>query len=126
MAAQGSIITKSVTNISVSLTQTTEPTDPLFEFDAGNLPMRIHQINISVNSGFQANAYYKISIDGVIQLNNVFQAWNGAAAILSVIPTGKFFPLIANGSVKIYAYNPSGQSTQTMSISVEVMAEVIN
>ena len=126
MAGQGAIITKSITNVSVSLTQTTEPDTPLFEFDAGNLPLRLHQLNISVNSGFQANAYYKIVIDGISQQANAFQPWNAAAAILNVVPTGKFLPVNSQGSIKIYAYNPTGQSTQAMSFSVDLMAEVID
>ena len=126
MAAQGRIYTDNPTDINVSLTQTTEPITPLYEFKAGNVPMRLHELNISVDSGFQDNAYFKIEIDGVVQVNNKFQAWSSANAEFDRVPTGKWLPLNANGSARIYAYNPSGQSTQSMSFSVSVMAEEVN
>lgn len=112
-------------NIAVSYTQTTEPSLPSNTnggknpqgFMTGSFPSLLRSLQITGDSTFTAKFSFKVMLEGLNIDNNVFQLAAAGSSGTEFVPTGTAYLIPPNSTLKVYAYNSGGATTNgTMNV----------
>ena len=99
-------------NNTISSAQTTEPSQPILEYNIGGAYGGIiTSLSLAFNTQAQQNSYFKTTIDGVLITPQEFQAPSQTFNTFNYIQSGDTWELEPNATLKIYAYNQTGSGS---------------